>query len=179
MSCINASHSSMLAHRIKNGGIIMQISIKLHYIVFGTITFIASLIGRFFASSGRQWYYTLSLPSYTPADWFIGVVWTVIYVLTTIAAILVYGRFERNSRFWLIIALFCCNLLCNIAWPYFFFYKHAIGLAFFDAIALFFSVLALIVLIGQQSLLIASLLAPYLGWVAFACWLNLIIWFHN
>ena len=157
----------------------MEVKIRLNYIVFSLITLIVSIVGRFYTSSGMQWYYTLNLPSYTPPSWFIGSVWTVIFVLTTIAVILVWNNFERDAQFWAIMGLFSLNSFLNVLWTYLFFYKHAKGLAFLDALGLFFTLILLVVMIGQRSLFVASLLVPYLGWIAFATWLNLTVWFMN
>lgn len=157
----------------------MEVTLKLNYIVFSAITFIISLLGRFYSSSGMQWYYTLNRPGYTPPGWFIGTMWTVIYVLTTIAVIMVWNRFERNLHFWAIMVLFTLNAFLNVLWTYLFFYRHFITLSVFDAIALFITTLALLIMVGQRSLFIASLLAPYLGWMAFATWLNFMIWIMN
>jgi tryptophan-rich sensory protein len=157
----------------------MEISIKLNYIIFSLITFVVSVLGRFYTSTGMQWYYTLNLPSYTPPGWFIGSVWTVIFALTTVAVIMVWNRFQRDTQFWAIMGLFALNAFFNVLWTYLFFYKHMITFSILDAGALFVTVLLLIIMIGQRSLFIASLLAPYLGWVAFATWLNLMIWFMN
>ena len=157
----------------------MQVSIKLNYIVIAVITFVVSLLGRFFTSTGMQWYYTLNLPSYTPPAWFIGAVWMVIFATTATAVTLVWNRFERDAKFWLIIGLFALNAVLNVLWTYLFFNQHMIGYAFVDAVGLFTTVLLLIVLIGQRSLFVASLLAPYLGWLTFATFLNFVIWWTN
>lgn len=157
----------------------MEISIKLNYLVIGLITLVVSMFGRIFSSAGMQWYYTLKLPSFTPPSWTFGIVWTIIFVTTASAVALVWNRFERDRTFWLIIALFALNAILNVLWTYLFFSQHKIGFALVDAGFLFISVLSLIVLIGQRSLFVASLLAPYLGWMTFAIFLNAAVWWMN
>ena len=157
----------------------MEISIKLNYMVIGLITLVVSTLGRVFSSAGMRWYYTLNLPSFTPPSWVFGIAWTIIFALTATAAALVWNRFERNRHFWFIIGLFVANAFLNILWTYLFFSQHKIGFALADAVLLFITVLSLIVLIGQCSLFVASLLAPYLGWTTFAIVLNAAVWWMN
>lgn len=157
----------------------MQVDIKINYIVFASITLILSFMGKFFSGSGMQWYYGLQLPNYTPPAWFISTVWTVIYVLATIAVIQIWNSFERDKDFYMIMGLFAVNALSNLLWTYLFFYRHNICLAFADSLVVFASVLALVITIGNKSYMIAGLLVPYLSWITFAVWLNLMIWFKN
>lgn len=157
----------------------MQVNIKPNYIVFSLITLIVSMVSRFYTSTGMRWYYTLNLPSYTPANWVIGTVWSIIYVLTTVAVIMVWNNVTRDKQFYAILALFMLNALLHVLWTYLFFYKQNITLALADAVALFASLLALVVAVGQRSLFLASLLAPYLAWVTFAVWLNFAILMIN
>lgn len=157
----------------------MEVTIKPNYIVFSAITFIISLLGRFYSSTGMKWYYTLNLPNYTPPGWVIGTIWTVIYVVTTVAVIMVWNNFSRDRQFYFILGLFALNALFSALWTYLFFYQQSINLAFIDEIAVFISLLALIVAVGQRSLTIAALLAPYLAWITFAVWLNLMVWIMN
>lgn len=157
----------------------MEISIRLNHIVIGLIAMVVSTLGRLFSSTGMQWYYSLNLPSFTPPSWVFGIAWTIIFVATAAAAGLVWNRFERDRQFWLIITLFVVNAFLNVFWTYLFFSQHKIGFALIDAVFLFTSVLSLIILIGQRSLFVASLLAPYLGWLTFAIFLNAAVWWMN
>lgn len=157
----------------------MQVDIKINYIVFTSITLVLSFMGKFFSDFGMQWYYGLQLPSYTPPAWFISVIWTLIYVLATIAVIKVWNSFEHDKDFYMIMALFGVNALSNVLWTYLFFYRHNICLAFADSLVVFATILALVIAIGNISYRIAGLLVPYLFWITFAVWLNLMIWVQN
>jgi len=121
------------------------------------------------------WYRSLVLPELTPPSWVFPLAWNIIFVLTTIAGILVWNSFERTTTFWLIIGLFFANAFLNILWSFLFFRQHLIGTALIDAIALEVVTIALAVLIAIKSLAIASLLLPYVIWVAFAIYLNFLI----
>jgi tryptophan-rich sensory protein len=147
-------------------------------IIFG-ITFVVALLSMLCVLWGTQWYHTLRLPSYTPASWFISTMWFIIYCTTATAAYLVWEHFERNKQFWAIIALFCTNALLNLAWTHLFFYHHAPFLALVDAVLLFVTVLALVIMTGKRSLMVAALLTPYLAWILYALLLNASVWILN
>lgn len=148
-------------------------------IIIFTVAFIIALLSGLCAMFGMQWYHTLRLPSYIPASWFISFMWLIIYSTTAVAAYHVYETFERNKQFWAIIVLFGINAVLNLAWTHLFFYHHALFLALLDAILIFISVLALIIMIGKRSLITASLLTPYLAWMLYALVLNLSVWILN
>ena len=50
------------------------------------ITFIASAIGGFTTASFKEpWYSEIALPSYNPPSWVFGPVWTILYIMMSIA----------------------------------------------------------------------------------------------
>lgn len=153
--------------------------IKPSYVIIPAITLAVMAGGRFFSQSGMQWYRTLNLPFYVPPGWVFGVVWNTIFILTTAAAIIIWNNFERNGRFYAIMALFAVNAFLNVFWSYLFFYFRLIGPALFDAGAIALSLIGLITLIWPVSRRVALLLAPYLVWVLFACFMNYQIWCMN
>ena len=157
----------------------MKLLIKPNYLVIPGIAVLMMTLGRLITSYGMPWYRTINLPFFTPSGFVIGLVWQIIYILTTTAVLLVWNRCQRNVRFWTIISLFTINAALNVYWSYLFFYQHTIFFALIDAIFLEITVLALLFLLWPLSHLIALLLAPYVCWVAFAIVLNAVIWFIN
>jgi tryptophan-rich sensory protein len=121
----------------------------------------------------------LTLPSWTPPGSTIGMVWTTIFILSTIAIILLWNKSQRDKRFKLIITLLIANGLLNLFWSFLFFYSGLIGVAFFEAILLDISVILLIIFIWPKNKLASLLFLPYALWVAFAAYLNYIIWTLN
>jgi tryptophan-rich sensory protein len=152
---------------------------KLNYFVIPLTVFMASFFGSRITTSGMDWYRSLSLPSWTPAGWAIGLVWTFIFTLGVISVILFWNLQSGPSHFYWIIALFVLNIILNVLWSYLFFGQHLIGLAVAEAVILGLSVLSLIILIWPFSKLSASLLIPYCGWVFFASYLTYSIWSLN
>lgn len=152
---------------------------KLNYITIPLMTILVAGVGSWLTSSGMDWYGTINLPEWTPAGSVIGAVWTTIFILTTLSALIVWSRANRNRRFWWIIVIFLINAFLNVFWSFLFFSQHLIGPAIWEAGLLDASVIALIILIWPISRLASILLVPYAGWVAFATYLTYTVWLLN
>lgn len=153
--------------------------LKLSYIIIPVIVFLTAVIGSYFTGTGMVWYQTINLPDWTPSGFFIGLVWTFIFILSAVSALIVWNKTEKNKKFWLIISVFLINAALNIFWSYLFFNQELIGAAFFEAILLDLTVFILICLIWPVSKLASILLIPYASWVAFASFLTFVIWTMN
>ncbi|MCX5922873.1 MAG: tryptophan-rich sensory protein [Candidatus Dependentiae bacterium] len=152
---------------------------KLNYLVFSTITLTVAYIGKLLTANNMAWYKTLTLPAITPPSWLFGVVWPILYILTTIAALLVWNRHKHDKRFVMIMTLFALNAGLNLAWTYLFFKNHLITEALLDAIALEVTIVSLIALLWTNMRTAALLLVPYAVWTLFAIVLNYQIWQLN
>lgn len=152
---------------------------KQNYLAIPLIVVIVALWSGLITSSGLIWYRTIKLPSWTPSGTVIGIVWSIIFLLSAASAIIIWNKKARGQRFWIIILIFILNALLNILWSNLFFGQGLIGLAAIEAIILDLSVVALIVLMWPVSKLASLLLWPYAGWVTFAICLNYIIWLLN
>jgi len=150
------------------------------YLIIGAVVITVSLLGGYFTSLGLgEWYNSLNLPEFTPPGSLIGSIWTIIYILTAIAALLFYSKAQRGSQWKWVTVMFLVNASLNVFWSYLFFTEHLIGVAVLKAAALGLSVLALIYLIYPVSRIGAILLIPYASWVFFATYLNYLIWTLN
>jgi len=153
--------------------------VKLNYIVIPLITIIVASMGSEFTEAGMEWYRTLRLPASTPSGAVIGLVWGVIYILTTASALIVWNGTPHDSRFRAIVAIFLVNAFLNAFWSYLFFVQHWLAGSVVEIILLLATVAALVILIWPRSVIAAVLLLPYARWVAFASWLNIAIWRLN
>jgi tryptophan-rich sensory protein len=136
--------------------------------------------GRMFTVRGvSEWYLTVIKPSFTPPGSFIGIMWTLIYILTAISLILFINQGRNSEKFWLIIGVFVLNGIINALWSYLFFTKHLIGLAAIDAGFIAVTVGLMMVLVWPYSKFSSLLLLPYLIWVSFATYLNFTIYRMN
>lgn len=154
--------------------------VKLNYFIIPALAIIVSAVSNIMTDTGMRWYYQeLHVPFFTPPIWVFSIVWHIIYVMSTAAVLIAWNQFPRTIRFWTIIALFAVNALLTIAWSYWFFYQHALGLAIGSAFLIALTVLILIQLVWPLSRLTALLVTPYAAWSAFAVVLNVAIWWLN
>ena len=153
---------------------------KINYIVIPIATTFAMMLGGHFSRLGMEWYRSsVNLPAITPPSWVFSPVWTVIFILTAVFAVMVWNNFQRTTSFWLIIGLLLVNMILNVLWSYLFFANHMIGAALIDALALTATVYAMMLLACLQSWRVALLLVPYAAWGTFACYLNYLVWMLN
>lgn len=121
------------------------------------------------------WYHSLVQPRWAPPDAAYGVAWTAIYAFTALAGVTGWLAAENaREREWL-LGMFALNGFLNILWSLLFFRLHRPDWAELEAIALWLSVFALMVLIWRRSMAGAMLLLPYLLWVTFAGYLDMTI----
>ena len=118
------------------------------------------------------WYRGLEKSALNLPDWVFAPAWALIYALAVVAATLGWRAMRTSAgRAWL-VSLFFMNALLNIGWSGVFFTLRRPDWAMAELMALWVSVAALIILLGQRSKIAGGLLVPYLCWVSFAGWLN-------
>ncbi len=153
---------------------------KLNYLVIPLVTIAVAAGGSVLTSAGVSgWYKTIKLPAWTPPGSVIGMVWTVIFVLTAAAALLVWNSPGPRPRLGLIAGLFLLNAGLNVLWSFLFFRLHLLAASGWEAVALDLTVIALIIVCWPISRGASALLAPYAGWVAFASYLTFTVWRLN
>jgi len=147
-------------------------------VVAGGIAIVVSAAGALMTDLS-PWYYALKRPTWQPPDWLFGPVWTTIFILSTLAAVLSWRVASNSAERRRIVVLFAINIVLNLLWSALFFRLHHPDFAFVDALFLWLSVLALAVGLGSLSRLAGLLLVPYLVWVTFAATLTFNIWRLN
>ncbi len=118
------------------------------------------------------WYQGLAKPTWNPPDVVFPMGWTLIYALITVAGITAWRAARTAAQAEWVIALFALNGFLNISWSILFFRLQRPDWAFYEVIALWLSIVAMIVFCGRFSRAAALLLVPYLVWVGFAAALN-------
>lgn len=118
------------------------------------------------------WYYALEQPAWAPPDWLFGPAWTLIFGLTAMSAYLVLIGEASSLRRRRLLMLFAFNGLLNVLWSFLFFKMRRPDWALIEIVALWLSILALMIGVARSSRVASVLLLPYLAWVAFAGWLN-------
>jgi tryptophan-rich sensory protein len=120
-----------------------------------------------------SWYESLRKPDWQPPGPAFGIIWTTIYSLTAMAAVLAWRRAPAGqAREWL-VGLFAFNGFLNILWSLLFFRFQRPDWALVEVVLLWLSIVALIVFTVRHSRLSGVLLTPYLVWVSIATMLNL------
>ncbi len=162
---------------------------KWYYIFLPVAVFLTAWAGSALTTASLQdWYLQINKPAWTPPGLYIGLVWTVLFVLLAIAGILVWkkmprpapsGAGARGRGFTMFAVIFFVNLGLNALWSYLFFSAHLLPAAFFEALVLGLSVLLLIILSWKSVRAAAWMLVPYCVWVFFAAYLTYVVWMMN
>jgi len=147
---------------------------KWNYLVIIGIVFLTSFTGSIFTTDGIEngWYESIVKPEWTPDGMIIGIVWTVLFFLLAISAILYWNRVYDRRKKNIAKFFFFLNLALNVLWSYFFFAKNSISGAFIEAIFLALSILILILISWKDSKVSSILIIPYFAWVVFATYLT-------
>jgi tryptophan-rich sensory protein len=140
-----------------------------------------ALLGALTTDLG-PWYTSLKEPSWKPPDLLFGPAWTLIFACAAAAGFIAWSRnpathgrhdvvADRREREWM-LAAFALNATLNLVWSLLFFRLHRPDWALVEVIALWLSIVLLIVMAGRRAAAAGWLLAPYLAWVSFAALLN-------
>ena len=125
-----------------------------------------------------QWYEQINKPDWRPPNWLFGPVWLVLYISIAVSGWLIWRQSgNTNTEFPLI--LFVAPLVLNGLWSTVFFGMRRPGLAFCEIIALWVSIIAVIIAFHPISQIASWMLIPYWLWVSFAVVLNYSIWRRN
>lgn len=121
------------------------------------------------------WYQDLRKPSFTPPNWAFPVAWTVIYLLSAIAA----TRVAPLPGAGMALALWSAQIALNTLWTPVFFGARQMALAMVVMATLLVTVAAMTVAFWSLDWRAALLLLPYLAWLGVASALNWRIWRDN
>jgi tryptophan-rich sensory protein len=127
----------------------------------------------------RGWYRTLRLPPWNPPGEVFGPVWTTLYLMMGVAAVLVRRSGVEPRRIEAARAVDTLQLALNAAWSVAFFGRRNPGAGLAVIGALWVAIAATIALDARVDRRAAALLVPYLAWVTFAAALNAWIWRAN
>ena len=141
---------------------------------------LAGAIGSVFvASSVDTWYAALVKPSLMPANFVFTPVWFALYLLMGVALFLVWRRGVAESGVKKALVAFDAQLILHILWSALFFGLESPLLGLVGIAALLLAIFYTVTVFDEVSRPAALLLLPYLGWVAFAAYLNYLIFTLN
>jgi tryptophan-rich sensory protein len=142
----------------------------------GISLFIGGLAG-FFTRNSMSLYQTLEKPPLSPPGWIFPIVWTILYILMGISAYIIYESQDpmRDNA----LKIYSAQLVINFTWSIVFFLMQNYWLAFAILVILWILIIMMIVQFYQINKTAGLLQVPYLLWVTFAGYLNLMIALSN
>ena len=141
-------------------------------VVSFSIIAILVLISMIFTKGTMDFYKEIIKPDIAPPAILFPIVWTVLY---TIIAITLYRFIDDKG----VRNLILVNLFINIIWPILFFRFKLILFSIFWLILIIISLILLLLKIYKKDKVYAYLNLPYLLWLFFALYLNLMIYMLN
>lgn len=140
-------------------------------VIAGSLALVTAIVGGSITVLD-SWYYSLEQPGWAPPDYMFGVIWTAIFAMIAVSGVLAWEKAPARRDMEVALGLFALNGFLNLGWSFLFFRMHRPDLAFYELIALWLSILVLILFCGRFSKWSALLLVPYLIWVTTAGVLN-------
>ena len=132
-------------------------------------------IGSYFTMAEiTGWYVGLAKSPLNPPNWVFGPVWTILYALMAVAAWRIYEK-SRAKKCREALDLYVLQLVVNTLWSLVFFGLHAPAYAFAILVVLWVLILLTAASFSKIDKTAGWLLAPYIAWVSFAGYLNLMV----
>ena len=142
----------------------------LSFILFALVTYSASAIGGLATIGFKEpWYSLLTKPSYNPPGWLFAPVWTILYLMMTVAIWIFWHSKNKDLN---TVYIYFVNIIFNTTWSVVFFVYHKIFLALIVLIILIFLIINLIFRFKRVNMVSYYLMIPYLLWCFYALILN-------
>jgi benzodiazapine receptor len=141
-------------------------------------TLAAAVLAAMGSTRSGELYQQLDKPPWAPPASAFSPVWTVLYILMALAAVLVVRRAGRRTTQGALL-LFTAQLALNALWPWLFFRWRLGGAALVDIVALLVVLSLTVPAFARLHRKAAALLLPYLLWVAYATALTWSVWRRN
>ena len=140
------------------------------------ITFTASAIGGYTTTSFKEpWYSEIILPSFNPPSWVFGPVWTILYIMMSVAIWKIWIN-EFNLK---LLKLYFIHLVFNTTWSVIFFGLHQIGVALINLVIIMLFIILLMQRYFTKDKISFYLMIPYFLWSCYALILNSSIFILN
>ncbi len=140
------------------------------------ITFAASAIGSYTTTSFKEpWYSQIVLPIFNPPSWVFGPVWTILYIMMSVAIWKIWIN-EFNLK---LLKLYFIHLVFNTTWSVIFFGLHQIGVALINLVIIMLFIILLMQRYFVRDKISFYLMIPYLLWSSYALVLNSAIFILN
>ena len=142
----------------------------LSFVIFFIFTYSASFIGGLATISFKEpWYSQLIKSSFNPPDWIFAPVWTILYLMMTLAIWIFWHSKNRDIN---TIYIYFIHIVFNTTWSIVFFGFHNILLALINLMILIGLIIILIIRFMRVNYVSTYLMIPYLLWSSYALFLN-------
>ena len=149
----------------------------LSFILFGLITYSASVIGGLVTVGFKEpWYSLINKPTFNPPSWVFAPVWTTLYLMMTIAIWLFWHSRNKDMN---TIYIYFIHIVFNTTWSIVFFGLHQILLALIVLIGLILIIIILMLRFKRVNIVSYYFMIPYLLWCCYALILNFNIFLLN
>ena len=148
----------------------------LSLVIILLITFIAPMIGSYATANFKEpWYSEIILPSFNPPSWVFGPVWTILYIMMSVAI----WKIWINSFDLKLLKFYLIHLFFNGTWSIIFFGFHQIGLALINLVVIVIFIILLMKRYFIRDKVSFYLMTPYFLWSSYALILNSAIFILN
>lgn len=144
------------------------------FLLFESIGFLLGLLTQ---ANIYPWYEHLNKSSLTPPGFVFSVVWALLYALLAAVASILSNLNKASSK--TIKMIFALQMVMNWAWTPLFFALHWLVPSAIWLLSLTCLNVLLIIKLKKRNKIIAWLLSPYLLWLLFASYLNVLIALMN
>ena len=142
----------------------------LSFSLFALVTYSASLVGGIVTINFKEpWYSLINKPSFNPPSWIFAPVWTILYLMMTIAIWLFWHSKNKDMN---TIYIYFIHIIFNTTWSVVFFGFHQIFYALLILLILTSLIAILIIRFRRVNITSFYLMIPYLLWCCFALILN-------
>ncbi len=150
------------------------------YIIGILIPLAVGGISAFLTRESMDIYSKIEKPPLSPPGILFPIVWTILYVLMGLGSAIIWnngfkGIEKRNSA----LTVYAVQLIFNFFWSIWFFNLEAYLFSFVWLVVMWLLIILMIVLFSKINKAAAYLQLPYLLWVTFAGYLNLMIYILN
>lgn len=145
-----------------------------NYFIFYVATILFFGVGAI-TTLGIHWYQILSLPTWTPSEAFVAIIWCVLFFLSALSLCIFWDLPTRDNTFRITVLLYMANAALVLFWNYLFFGIHILSMSFAVAVLVAINVLVLILRTWKISRPTAWLLVPYLAWMLFATYFSYVV----
>ena len=150
------------------------------YVISVAIALGVGGLSAFFTRNNMTVYENINQPPLAPPMILFPIVWSILFILMGIGSAIVYqkqgeNRAESTSALW----IYGMQLVVNFFWSIIFFNMQAYLFAFIWLVLLEILIILMIFRFSKVSKTAAYLQVPYLLWVTFAGYLNLMVYLLN